>query len=226
MAENEARLPQKSSTHEEGKYETSKINYTATGYGNDHGSIHFGKLDRNAEVTSGVLLQAPDGRHQVSLDNDGPRKGFTTISAPANFSLLCATDKTLVNEAKDTLSIISENGNILINAGKGKVRIQGTDIELIAVGDKGSKGNIKIDATESIICDSKKFLVSATTLYRISSVLGGEISACGPLVVYGSVIKGVTASVFHKDAKGAGHQFVQRLNNTLSSMTGLRQNKK
>ena len=121
MADDEARLPQKTSTHAEGKYENSKINYTATDYGNDHGSLHFGKIDRNAEVTAGVQLQGKDARHQVSLDNDGERKGYTSISAPANFSLLCATDKTLVDEAKDTLSIISENGNILIKKQLDKV---------------------------------------------------------------------------------------------------------
>ena len=223
MADDEARLPQKSSTHPESKYETSKINYTATGYGNDHGSLHFGRIDRNAEVTAGVQLQAADARHQVSLDNDGKRKGYTTISAPANFSLLCANDKTLVDEAKDTLSIISENGNILINAGNGKIRLQGTDIELYAVGEGGAKGNIKINATESIVCDSKKFLVSTSILYRISSTLGGEISACGPLIVYGSVIRGVTASVFHKDSK-VGGQFIQQLNNVLTAVSIFRKN--
>ena len=223
MADDEARLPQKTSTHAEGKYENSKINYTATDYGNDHGSLHFGKIDRNAEVTAGVQLQAADARHQVSLDNDGKRKGYTTISAPANFSLLCATDKELVDEAKDTLSIISENGNILINAGNGKIRLQGTDIELYAVGEGGAKGNIKINATESIVCDSKKFLVNAKLLYRISSVLGGEIVACGPLVMYGSVIKGVSASVFHKDSK-VGGQFIQRLNNILTAVHVFREN--
>ncbi len=219
MAENEARLPQKS---EEGKYETSKINYTATGYGNDHGGIHFGKIDRNAEVTSGVLLQAPDGRHQVSLDNDGSRKGYTTSTSPANFQVRCGVDKTLVDEARDTMILNAENGNICITATKGKIRLQGTDIELIALGSDGSKGNITMSATESIVCNSKKFLVSASVLYRISTVGIGEISACGPLTIYGMMIQGVTSSVFHKDSK-VGGQFVQRLNNILTTLSAFRQ---
>jgi len=51
-----------------------KKNFTATTYGNDHGTISFGKVHKRGDVTSDVMLQASDGRHFVSLDNDGQRK--------------------------------------------------------------------------------------------------------------------------------------------------------
>ena len=200
----EPRLPQATSDTPPGKNENAKINYTATGYGNDHGSLHFGKIDRNGQVTAGVQLQCPDGRHQFSMDNDGPREGYTTSTSLANFQVRCGVDKTLVKEEQDTLSLNAENGNILITASNGKIRLQGTDIELIAVGEGGSQGNVRIDATESISLSSKKFLASSSLLFRISSVGLGEISSCGPLTIYGSCIRGVTASVFHKDSKVCG----------------------
>ena len=98
------RVPEKSSETPPGKNETAKINYTATGYGNDHGSIRFGHIDRNGRVTAGVQLQAPDGRHQITLDNDGPRRGYTTSTSLANFQVKCGVDKNLVTEAQDTLN--------------------------------------------------------------------------------------------------------------------------
>ena len=52
-----------------------KSNYTAIQYGNDHGQVSFGKIHRKADVTSGCMLQAKDGRHTFSMDNDGPRTG-------------------------------------------------------------------------------------------------------------------------------------------------------
>ena len=42
----EPRLPQETSDTPPGNNENAKINYTATGYGNDHGSLHFGRIDR------------------------------------------------------------------------------------------------------------------------------------------------------------------------------------
>ena len=217
------RIPQESSDTPPGKNETAKINYTATGYGNDHGSIRFGQIDRNGTVTAGVLLQAPDGRHQLSLDNDGERKGCTSSTSLANFQVKCGVDKTLVTEAQDTLNLNAENGNILINANNGKIRLQGTDIELVAVGENGSKGNIRMDATETVSINSKKFLASASVCYRISSVVLGEISACGPLTIYGMMIKGVTAAVAIKDSK-VGGQLFQRLSNVLTAVSVFRQN--
>ena len=216
------RIPQESGDTPPGKNETAKINYTATGYGNDHGSLRFGHIDRNGQVTSGVLLQAPDARHQFSLDNDGPRKGYTSSTSLANFQVKSGVDKELVSEAQDTLILNAENGNILITASKGKIRLQGTDIELVALADKGSGGHIKMKATESISTDSKTLLMSSSLLFRLSSVMEGQIASCGPLSIYGSSIAGVTASVFHKDSK-VGGQFIQRLNNILTAISIFRQ---
>ena len=67
--------------------DTAKQNYTAIRYGNDHGSISFGHIHEKADVTAAVILQTPDGRHQLSMDKDGPRKGWTTLTAPGNIQM-------------------------------------------------------------------------------------------------------------------------------------------
>ena len=225
MSEETARIPQKTSKTPEGKEENAKINYTATGYGNDHGAISFGRLDRGGQVTAGVQLQAKDGRHQFTLDNDGVRKGCTTSTSPAKFQVRTGTDTSekLISEKEDTLSLIADNGNITIVASNGKIRLQATDIEMIAVGDKGANGNIRMNANETIEQNCKKFLVSSAWMYRISSVGTGHISTCGPLTIYGSVIGGFTAATFWKDSK-VGGQFIQRLNNILTAINIFRGN--
>ena len=202
-----------------GPNDTSKINYTETGYGNDHGSLLFGHIDDTASVTAGVQLQAKDGRHQFTLDNDGVRRGCTTSTSPGKFSVRTGTDTSgqIISPAEDTCSIIADNGNITIIASNGKIRLQANDIEMIAVDGKGNSGNIIMDATESVSIKSKKFLVSSSFLYRISSVGYGEISTSGPLTIYGAAIKGFTAATFYKDSK-VGGQLVQRLNNILTAI--------
>ena len=106
---------------------TAKQNYNAVRYGTDKGSIKFGHIHKKGDVTAGVMLNTPDGRHQFSLDIDGQRKGWTTSTSPGNFNLLAGEDNT---EPQDTITIGAVNGNICITATNGKIRLQGTDIEL------------------------------------------------------------------------------------------------
>ena len=218
MSEDAPRIPEKTSKTPAGKNENAKINYTVTGYGNEHGSIHFGKIDRFGLVTAGVQLEGKDGRHQLTLDNDGVRKGCTTATSPAKFNIRTGTDnsKTLISDSEDTLNLIADNGNITIIASNGKIRLQGTDIEMIAIGEDGSKGNITMDATENVRISTNKFLVNSSFMYRISGVGYGEISAVGPLTIYGACIRGFTAATFYKDSK-VGGQLIQRLNNILTA---------
>jgi lipopolysaccharide assembly outer membrane protein LptD (OstA) len=110
------------------------------------------------------------------------------------------------------LFLSAENGNISIIASNGKIRLQGTDIELIAVGEGGSKGNIRLSATENIEMDSKKFLVNAKVNYKIATPGTGEVISNGILKMYGSVIKGVSDAVAVKDSKNGGKNYQQKQN--------------
>ena len=189
---------------------TSKKNYTAIRYGNDHGSVSFGHIHKDGAVTSDVLLQASDGRHGITMDKDGPRKGWTTITSPGNLSIKAGLDNT---EAQDTVFINAENGNIDIIATNGKIRLQGTDIELIAVGEGGSKGNVRIKANENIEIDAdNKVLINAKAMYKLATAGKAEIVANSAMTIYSSVIRGVSDAVANKDSKVGGRDFQTKQN--------------
>jgi lipopolysaccharide assembly outer membrane protein LptD (OstA) len=188
---------------------TSKKNYTAIRYGNDHGSISFGHIHKDAAVTSDILLQGSDGRHGITLDKDGERKGWTTITNPGNLSIKAGLDNV---EDQDTIFINSENGNINIIASNGKIRLQGTDIELIAVGEGGSKGNVRIKATENIELDANKVLINAKAMYKIASSGNAEIVANSCMTIYSSVIRGISDAVANRDSKVGGQDYQRKQN--------------
>jgi hypothetical protein len=183
---------------------TSKKNYTGLRYGNDHGSINFGHVHKMGDCTADILLQASDGRHSISLDKDGQRKGCTQFTAPGRISIESGEDLT---ETEDTLFIHAWHGNICIIAQDGKLRLQGTDIELVAVGEGGSKGNIRMKATENIEIDGKKVLINAKTMYKLATSGKAEIAANSCMNIYSSVIRGVTDAVANKDSKVGGRKF-------------------
>ena len=183
----------------------AKKNYTAQSWGNEHGTITFGQIDYVGQVTSAFIVEGKDGRHQFSLDNDGPRKGWTCSTSPGAFQLECGSDK---KEAEDSLILEAKNGNIIIKAHNGKIRLQGTDIELVAIGEGNAKGNIVCSATESfMIHETKKVLIDAKVMYKISTTGIGQVTANSVLKIYGSVIRGVTDACAVKDAKCGGQRF-------------------
>ena len=191
--------------------DTAKQNFTAIRYGNDHGSISFGHIHKQADVTAAVLLQTSNGEHQLSMDKDGPRKGWTSSTSPGNFQVECGSAN---QEAQDSLMLNAKNGNIIIKANNGKIRLEGTDIELIAIGGGSDKGNIRFTASENISADSKKFLVNASAAYKLCTPGTGEVISNGVLKMYGSMIKGVTDAVSKKDSKCGGQRYQQQNNKT------------
>lgn len=190
--------------------ETASKTYTATKTGNDHGSITFGYIHKQGETIADVKIQASDARHSIVLDKDGPRKGCTQVTAPGRITIDAAIDRT---EAEETLVIHAHNGNIAIVASNGKLRLQGTDIELMAVGEGGSKGNIRIHASEHVELSGQKITMESTTSTRIVSSGILEIAASGAMSLYSSVIRGVSAAVATKDSKVGGQSIYNKFNN-------------
>ena len=178
--------------------DTAKNNYTAIRYGNDHGSMCLGHVHKPGDVTAGILLQAKDGRHSFFMDNDGQRKGWTSAVAPGNYQVSCGEDN---EEAQDSMFLHATNGNIVVLATNGKLRLQASDIELVAIGEGGSKGNIKMTATENVSIDCKKFQFNAKNYYKLCTSGKADVIANGVLNMYGSIVKAVSDGCSLKDSK-------------------------
>jgi hypothetical protein len=187
----------------------AKQNYTAIGLGNDKGSFQSGRVHKQGDVTAGPGLYTPDGEHQLSLDVDGRREGWTISTSPGAFQVECGSK---MEEANNAVIITAVNGDISIKSTNGKIRLQGTDIELVAMGEGQTKGNIKLTSSENVIVETKKVLVTAKTMYKIATPGTGQVVANGVLEMYGSIIRGVTDAVASKDSKVGGQKFWQEQN--------------
>ena len=180
-----------------------KQNYTAVRYGTDKGSIKFGHIHKKGDVTAGVMLDTPDGRHAFYLDVDTPRKGWTTSTSPGNFQVMCGLDN---EEAQNSMMLEAWNGDISIIARNGKIRLQGTDIEMVAIGDADQgKGNITCQASETFtVHKTPKILLKSTSLTLLTGTGIIEVAANSCLKVYASLIKGITDASSKKNSKVGG----------------------
>ena len=186
---------------------TAQSNFNTIYWGQKDASISFGHIHKPGDVIADIFLQAEDGRHHFTMDKNGPRKGWTTSTSPGNFQLLCGMD---TPGNKDSALICAENGNIVIRAMNGRIRLEALDIDIIAESVSNTRGNIQIKANEGIKVDCKNLNMTATSSWKIVSTGIGEISANTSMKIYSSMIRGVTDAVANRDCKLGNRKFQRR----------------
>jgi len=193
----------------------AKTNQNHIIYGNKNGQIEFGHLHLangnkvDADVTSGVMLQAHDARHYMTMDNDGPRQGWTSNRCPGPYQIWCASDhagkpgSVPVNGDWPGAGffLLAENGDIIIRAPKGRVRISGMDVDIRAEGPDLTRGTVNIDSNESVNIKTGNFDVKAqkgVTLFCPKSI---NIASNTSLNFVGNFVSGLTAGSQFKPDK-------------------------
>ena len=187
--------------------ETSKKNYTAKRDGTNDGELRFGQIDKQGRVTAGCQLNAKEGTHTFSMDNDGERKGCTTSISPARLQMDCGRDS---KKEEDSMVFYADNGNIVVNAGNGNIRFIANNVEFTVKGDNGTEGNFKVNASESILLEAKKIQCDAKNFLKLATPGKMEICANENLKLYGGIIRGVTDAVSGKDSKLGGKNFWEK----------------
>ena len=196
---------------------TAEQNYCGIKYGNEKGSISMGQIHEKGDVTSGIMLQTPDAEHNFTMDIDGPRKGWTTLTSPGNVSVKCGMTNA---ESAESMSITADKGNICITATKGKIRMKCQDFELVTLGKGTDSGNIVFNASETFQVDSKKCLITTQAYTKICGSGTVEITANSVLNIYGSLVKAVTDSIAGvKDSKFGGQKKLREQLQTVTPTT-------
>ena len=191
--------------------DTAKQNYTAQTIGkNEKGSVWLGPIHKQGDVTSAVVLRNEQDRtHQLCLDIDGERPGSTTSTSPGKLQLTCGDN---MKEAEDSCLIEARNGNIIIKASNGKIRMEATDIEMVTTGEGETKGNVKITSSENIILNCKKLQTNSSVYTKLCSAGDFETAANGVMSIYGSLFNAITDAVFGKPSKFGGQKERQKNN--------------
>ena len=156
-----------------------------------NGSITFGKLSPKGDVTSSVAIEARDGRHFMCFDEDGPRTGYTLMSAPGSTFIHSGDDLT---QEQIGVMILSKNGDIHLKATKGKIKLEALDIELIANGNS-PQGVIWANAYETLKLDSKNVTIDGKQSCKIMT--SGLMTIRGSLgmQMLSPLIEGVSAAM-------------------------------
>ena len=183
-----------------------KSNFWAQEIGTQNGVIKFGAMSPAGDVTASVQIVGVDGRHFITMEEDGARRYWTTMNAPGAFQINAGEDlavnnpdaegrKNKVNQ--NAIFINAENGDVTIRARNGKLRLEGLDIEMVATGN-APEGVLWARANETLKLDSKNITVDGKQSVKIVStgllVLTGLIGT----QILSPLVNGVTAASARK----------------------------
>lgn len=145
-----------------------------------NGAMTFGGLSPSGDVRSSIELQGADGRHFIDLSEDGVREGWTTINAPGAIQINAGED---LEKDQHGIFINTENGDIILRAKDGRIRIEGTDVEIVA------SNNFLVNAVEAVKIDSKNITIDAVQSLKLLTT--------GALTIDGKLATQILSPIVH-----------------------------
>ena len=196
---------------------TKKENFHPYYIGTEHGRLSFGKIKKSNEISACMLQSGPDGgRHYITLDETGNKeegmRGSTKSFCPG--TLTVKTGKDIVNYDKDSkepknipaIFCEAENGDIIIKAANGKIRLEAEDVIINANGFDGKSGNITLDSNDKITLKSQIIDINGTVSTKIFSEKTVEVIGKGIMNIYGGLVDFADRSTKGKPSKTCGGQ--------------------
>ena len=181
--------------------------------GTEHGTLSFGKVNRESNEISACLLESgPDGgRHYIEMQETGSKedgsKGCTNIVCPGTLTALTGKDIVNYPPGSDTPRDIpaifyeAENGDIVLTAPRGKIKIAAEAIELIAKGSDGRTGVINLNSDDKIILDSQIIDVQSKVSTKIFSENTVHVIGKSLLNIYGGLADFADGATKHRRSK-------------------------
>ena len=178
---------------------TKPINYHPYRLGNEHAEVKFGHIISPAQFGYYVRTGDDGGRHYFRMRSNGDvkqgQKGSTNFHCPGSFTIDCGQD---IRGAKSkdggTLTVppaynlMAKNGDINIAAPHGTIRLSAQNIELLATGNDGRNGVIKLNSNEKIRIESPDIEVTSSASTKIVSANTVNVIGEGIMNVYGGLM--------------------------------------
>ena len=181
--------------------------------GTEHGGIGIGVVNTNSnQIDACKISNGPDaGRHYIRLQETGSKedgsKGSTSIVCPGTLTAL--TGKDIVNypegsnEPRGIPAIFyqAENGDIVLTAPRGKIKIAAEAIESIAKGSDGKTGVVDISDDDKINLKAQIIDVNSTASTKIFSENTVHVIGKSLLNIYGGLADFADGTTKHRRSK-------------------------
>ena len=175
-----------------------KENFHPYMIGTEHGRLSFGQIRKSNEISACMLQSGPDGgRHYITMDSTGDKengmKGSTKSFCPGTLTIKAGKDIENYTPPKLEPNNITgiwceaENGDIIIKAPHGKIRLEAEDVIINANGFDGKSGTITLDSNDKINLKSQTIDINASVSTKVFSEKTVEVIGKGLLNIYGGL---------------------------------------
>ena len=164
---------------------SEKKNYWTQAIGTQDALIQFGGVSSEKDVTSSFKVRALDGRHFFTMDQDGQRKGWTTLVSPGATQVITGED---LVKGQNAIFVEAENGDIVIKATDGNIRFEGDKIDFVA------RDSFTVEAHNKIDINSNNVNIEARARMRITARQFLLIDAPCGMQILSKIIQGVSAA--------------------------------
>ena len=193
---------------------TKPVNKHPYRIGNEHGELRFGHIIKEKQFGYLVRTGEDGGRHYIRMRSNGDgrqgQKGSTNCNSPGSFTINCGKD---IKGSKSAdggkrvnppgFNLLAENGDVCIAAPNGTIRLSAQNIELVASGNDGRNGVIKLNANEKIRIEAPDIEVTSSVSTKIVSANQVNVIGEGIMNVYGGLMDfadGATSMLGSKSA--------------------------
>ena len=164
---------------------SEKKNYWTQAIGTQDALIQFGGVSSEKDVTSSFKVRALDGRHFFTMDQDGQRKGWTTLVSPGATQIVTGED---LVKGQNAIFVEAENGDIIIKATDGNIRFEGDKIDFVA------RDSFSVEAHNKVDINSNNVNIDARARMRIRANQFLSIDAPCGMQILSKIIQGVSAA--------------------------------
>ena len=163
--------------------------------------VKFGSVSPDKQSIETMRVVANDSRHHFIMNET---LKSSVLMSPGKTTIQCGED---VKRDDRALSIRSKNGDILIAAEHGRIKIQAKNIEFVATSDRPEEANIEFRSDNDFeVTKCRDFVVNSTRNARIDAQNLLGLKSHKELHFITSLFKGVSAITLKdkggiKDAK-------------------------
>ena len=193
--------------------------YKKNQFNTTEGGSYYGHvMENNAKMAVAIrrIFPSPFKRAQyIGLQQGGALNGGILCSAPSTFQINCG--EAPVNDVAGVW--YAENGDIVLGAPKGRIRIFAQSIDLISTGDGDKTGYVNIFANANFEVQSKDMVMTADSKISISADSDININTPGKTQVDTGSWKVIEGGDFFQ-LPGTGNITVEQHINAFAKLIG------
>lgn len=178
-----------------------KVNYKQKHSGTGDAQVKYGHIHYDQTKSAYMIRSGHDLRHNIILDADGDNKfraGSTQINCPGTFNVVAGDD---VAFDLPGVFLRAENGDIIISAPNGRIRMEARNIDVIASASGTTNGVINLDAKEQVIINSNVISIDAKSTLKLEATRTLDVIGNSVLNLYGGFIVAADGATKIKGSK-------------------------